>query len=130
FTTITPFSVAASKSMLSTPTPARAITFKLCACSITSRVTCVWLRTSSASYLPISLSNSSFVKSVFFVMLMLSASLRRCTTSLLKLSLTNTLNDIYLPTHYFSLKILLELVLGPILIQLHLQDRIYLVQSY
>ena len=44
-TTIIPFSVAASKSMLSTPTPALAIIFKLSAFSITSLVTLVLLLT-------------------------------------------------------------------------------------
>src|SRR5699024_838359 len=108
--------------------PAGAITFKLCACSIPARVTCVWLLTSSASKLPISLSNSSFVKSVFFVMLRLSASFRGCTPSSLRGSLINTLNDIDLPPNYFALKILLELLLHLFLIQLRRLYHLYLVQ--
>src|SRR5699024_12493430 len=65
FTTITPFSVAASKSMLSTPTPARAITFKLFACSITSHVTFFWLITSTEFLLPIYFSITLFILSYF-----------------------------------------------------------------
>src|SRR5699024_214445 len=128
FTTITPFSVAASKSLLSTPTPARAITFKSCACSITSPVTCVWLRTSSASQSPLSLSTSSFVKSVLFVMLRLSAPFTGCTPSSLTGPLINTLNDIDLPPNSFALKILLELLLHLFLIQLRRLYHLYLVQ--
>ena len=50
FITTIPRRVAASMSMLSTPTPARPITFSEEARSITSRVTLVELRIKSASY--------------------------------------------------------------------------------
>ena len=63
-TTIIPFSVAASKSMLSTPTPALAIIFKLSAFSITSLVTFVLLLTIIPSYSCIVSNNSSGVMSV------------------------------------------------------------------
>ena len=43
--TMTPRSVAASRSMLSTPTPARPMTFSFSPASMTSRVTVVALRT-------------------------------------------------------------------------------------
>ena len=49
FTTAIPAPVAASKSMLSTPMPARAITCNLWPAAITSRFTRVSLRTTSAS---------------------------------------------------------------------------------
>ena len=67
-TTMMPCSVAASKSILSTPTPARPIIFRLLAASITSRVTCVWLRTSNASKPLILSSRASFERSVATVM--------------------------------------------------------------
>ena len=50
FTTRIPRFVAAATSTLSTPTPARPITFSRVACSISSRVTRVALRTTRASY--------------------------------------------------------------------------------
>ncbi len=49
FITVTPFRVAASTSMLSTPTPARPMTFSFPGFSSTSAVTLVALRTASAS---------------------------------------------------------------------------------
>jgi len=50
FITTTPFRVAASTSMLSTPTPARPMTFSRPGCSMVSAVTLVALRTASTSY--------------------------------------------------------------------------------
>ena len=52
FITTTPFRVAASTSMLSTPTPARPMTFSRPGVSSTSAVTLVELRTASTSYCP------------------------------------------------------------------------------
>src|SRR5271157_3834808 len=49
FITSTPASVAASRSTLSTPTPARPMTRRLGACSSTAAFTCTALRTRSAS---------------------------------------------------------------------------------
>src|ERR1035438_2463831 len=49
FITRTPAAVAASRSTLSTPTPARPMTRSLGACSSTARSTCTTLRTSKAS---------------------------------------------------------------------------------
>jgi hypothetical protein len=49
FTTMTPRRVAASTSTLSSPIPARATTFRLSPASITSAVTWVCERTTSAS---------------------------------------------------------------------------------
>ncbi len=49
FTTMTPRRVAASRSTLSRPIPARATTLRFSAASITSAVTCVCERTTSAS---------------------------------------------------------------------------------
>src|SRR5579862_2729638 len=57
--TSTPRRVAASTSMLSTPTPARPITCSLTPASISSLVTRVSLRTTSASYSAIALLSSS-----------------------------------------------------------------------
>ena len=61
FTTIIPFSVAASKSMLSTPTPALAIIFILSAFLIMSAVSFVLLRTTIPSYSWMVFANSSGV---------------------------------------------------------------------
>jgi hypothetical protein len=47
--TTMPQRVAASRSTLSTPTPARAMTFRRVPAAITSASTCVWERTTSAS---------------------------------------------------------------------------------
>ena len=58
FNTTMPRAVAAGISMLSTPTPARPITFKLVAASINSLVTWIWLRLTSASYSPMILHSS------------------------------------------------------------------------
>ena len=49
FMTRTPCRVAAARSMLSTPTPARPMTFRRLAASMTSAVICVPLRTRIAS---------------------------------------------------------------------------------
>ena len=49
FTTIIPFCVAASTSILSTPTPARPIILRFLPASIIADVTLVWLLTISAS---------------------------------------------------------------------------------
>ena len=49
FITTMPRRVAASASMLSTPTPARPITRSLGACAISASSTCTALRTTSAS---------------------------------------------------------------------------------
>ena len=49
FTTAIPWRVAASRSMLSTPTPARPITWRFLPASIISAVTCVSERTTSPS---------------------------------------------------------------------------------
>ena len=61
FTTIIPFSVAALRSMLSTPTPALAMICKLSAFSIISAVNFVRLRTTIPLYSWIVFANSSGV---------------------------------------------------------------------
>ena len=61
--TMMPRSVAASRSMLSTPTPARPIILSLVPASMTSRVTVVAERTMSASYSGIISTSSSGVVS-------------------------------------------------------------------
>jgi hypothetical protein len=58
--TITPRALAASRSTLSTPDPARAMIFNLLAASMTSFVTLVALRTRSASASAMSLMRSCF----------------------------------------------------------------------
>ncbi len=58
--TMTPRALAASRSTLSTPDPARAMIFSLLAASMTSFVTLVALRTSSASASAMSLMRSCF----------------------------------------------------------------------
>ena len=63
--TIMPFFVAASQSMLSTPTPARPMYFILSAASMIRAVTCVPDRTISASYSPMILTSSSSDRSAF-----------------------------------------------------------------
>src|SRR3990172_4590900 len=65
FTIITPRRVAASTSTLSRPIPARATTLRFSAASMTSAVTCVCERTTSASYGAIAPARPSVASSVW-----------------------------------------------------------------
>ena len=64
FITTTPLRVAASTSMLSTPTPARPMSFSRPGFSSTSAVTLVALRTARTSYCPTSAFSSAGLRPV------------------------------------------------------------------
>src|SRR5690625_4926433 len=115
FTTTIPFSVAASRSILSTPTPARPITFKLCPFSITSRVTCVWLLTNKPSYSPILFTNSAADKPVSTTTSIFPASRKGKIPSSFKGSLINILNTILVLLRAQNLILFARLVFQDIL---------------
>ena len=91
--TATPFSVAASTSIVSTPTPARPMTLRRCARASESRVIFVALRTSTASTSAMAVARAS-PDSPGFVSSSKRASLRSGTSpSGAIASATSTLND-------------------------------------
>ena len=87
-TTMTPACVAASTSMLSTPTPARATTRSRVPARMTSAVTCVALRTSKASYWGIISSSLSGASPVSTSTSTLGAARRAASPTSDRLSLT------------------------------------------